>query len=91
MNTTPLEWAALWRAMREAPDTWHLTTQDMSEEMLCSVPPAAVCRGAFLCGEATYHNNDGQPVFACFKHAGDVVEARYMTRNEFSKLASIRS
>ena len=91
MNTTPLEWSDLWKAMRAAPDTWHMTTSSMSEAMLAALPPAGVCRGSFLVGEASHHNDDGQPVYACFKHTGDVVEARYLTRLEFRTMSSIRS
>lgn len=85
--TGPLEWSELWAAMRPEPHRWILTTQNMYDEMLGAVPPAAMGNGCFLVGEANHHNNEGRAVYACFKHiTGGGFEARYMTHGEFNQL-----
>jgi hypothetical protein len=85
---TPLEWSALWDAMKTAYnaglDVWTETTQHMSDEMLNAVPPAAMKHRAFLCGEPWTHNANGQAVYAAFRQLpGNVFHAKYMTANEF--------
>lgn len=79
-----LEWNALWDAMKERPDSWITTTEAMYWEMLECVPPRAHVAGAFLVGEAERHNEQGQPVYACFRMATkDTFFAKYMTLTEF--------
>lgn len=86
----PLEWAALWGAMRASPERWRRTSLAMFDEMLGAVPPAAMGGGTFLVGEPNHHTHEGEAVYACFyAHAG-IVEARYMTRAEFSQFSAIR-
>lgn len=86
----PLEWAALWDAMLASPERWQRSTPAMFDEMLNVLPPVAMGGGAFLAGEPNHHNAEGAAVYACFyAHAG-IVEARYMTRAEFSQFRSMR-
>jgi hypothetical protein len=80
---TTLEWAPLWAAMKAAPDAWIPTTEDMFWEMLECVPPRAQDRDRFLVGEAERDNEQGQPVYACFKQVGDKFFARYMTLEQY--------
>lgn len=87
----PLEWSALWSAMRPEPHPWIATTSEMYDEMLGALPPADMGGGAFLVGEANHHNAAGDAVYACFKRVGLEFEARYMTRAEFREFKAIRS
>lgn len=90
LKIKPLEWDALWEAMRANPEAWQQTTLNMYDEMLGAVPPQDMARGAFLVGEPERHNNQGEAVYACFKTAGDKCEARYMTQKEFNQLKQVR-
>lgn len=78
-----LEWAPLWAAMKDQPEAWIPTTEDMYWQMLECLPPMAHARGAFLVGEAERHNEEGKAVHACFKQAGNEFFARYMTVEQF--------
>ena len=69
--------------MKASPDQWVLTTDEMLDEMLGCVPPAAMRGGAFLTGEADRHNSEGKAVYSAFKKEGKKVFAKYMTRAEF--------
>lgn len=86
----PLEWSALWAAMDANPTRWQNTTEHMFYEMLNAVPPAAMGGGAFLVGEASHDNAQGEAVYACFRAVYGEFEARYMTRREFREFLSIR-
>ena len=79
-----LEWQALWDAMKANPAEWIPTTEEMYWEMLEVLPPRAQKRGAFLVGEADYHNAEGYPVYSCFKRAGDTFYAKNMTFKQFN-------
>lgn len=83
----PLEWGALWDAMKSQPDQWIPTTEAMFWEMLECVPPRMQERGRFLVGEAERHNEQGQAVYACFKEVGCDYFARYMTVEQFKGAA----
>lgn len=88
MNTTldkPLEWADLWKSMKEYPHAWTLTTENMYHEMLECLPPRAMGSNAFLVGEADHHNSDGLPVYACFAQSPRGVFATYLTVAEFKQ------
>lgn len=98
MNTAaqtpaPLEWSALWSAMKAAPAAWIPTTEAMFWHMLECVPPADQTRAAFLVGEADHHNSRGQAVYACFQEARGGFFARYLTREEFrgGQLATVHA
>ena len=80
----PLEWAALWAAMKASPAQWIPTTPDMFDAMLGAVPPTAYREDAFLVGEPNHHNEDGRAVYACFKRQSGKVYAKYLTRAQFS-------
>jgi hypothetical protein len=91
MKMNKLEWDELWEAMDAAPTTWIETTEGMYWAMLGVVPPQDMTNDAFLVGEPNNHNAKGEAVYACFKRAGDVVEARYMTQKEFDGLKEVRA
>ena len=80
-----LEWQALWDAMDAKPDQWISTTESMYWEMLEVLPPRKQSIGAFLVGEATYHNAEGYPVYSCFKRVGDDFYAKNMTFDQFNQ------
>lgn len=84
-NASPLEWAALWDAMKVKPHPWVLTTDAMYWHMIECVPPIAYRQDAFLVGEADHDNAEGRSVYACFMQRGNVTKARYMTRKEFNE------
>ena len=79
------EWTELWTAMKESPDVWIPTTEDMYWDMLECVPPRATFGRAFLVGEAERHNAHGEAVYACFNEVGNEVFAKYMTVAEFKR------
>lgn len=85
MNT-PLEWDALWGAMKSNPEAWIPTTENMYQEMLNALPPRAWRGGAFLVGEAANHNDHGEAVYTCFRKVGDNYVARDLTVREFNGL-----
>jgi len=89
---TPLEWSALWSAMRTeydkaAADNRHPelieTTEDLFFNMLGAVPPMIHKRGAFLAGEANHHNDNNEAVYAGFIEIEGRFFARYATVKEF--------
>ena len=80
------EWKDLWDVMRHRPENWQPTTKAMYDEMLGALPPQAMNGDAFLVGEADHHNDDGIPVYACFKINGGHYEAKYLTQQEFIEL-----
>ncbi len=84
ITQSPLEWKALWDAMKAAPAAWIPTTEAMYWNMLECLPPRAQRNGAFLVGEAETHNAEGKAVYACFKQSSDDFSARYMTLSEFN-------
>ena len=84
--SAPLEWSALWDAMKAAPDAWIPTTEAMFWEMLEVVPPREQVPSAFLVGEAERHNEEGKAVHACFKESGTNYAARYMTVAQFKEI-----
>jgi len=86
---TGLEWGELWSAMDAAQTEWHPTTEGMFLEMLECVPPLAMAGGAFLVGEATRHNEQGEAVYACFSSRFGLM-ARYMTLREFNAWKAFR-
>ena len=86
-----LEWQKLWDAMDANPDLWIDTTEDMFDEMLEVLPPAAMGGGAFLVGEPMTHNDNGEAVYACFARVNGAFQARYMTRREFAARQAVRS
>lgn len=88
MNDTASE---LFAAMDADPKRWQPTTESMFYDMLGAVPPAAMGGGAFLVGEASHHNAQGEAVYACFRQISDEYAARYMTRREFAAFLSIRT
>lgn len=81
---TPLEWAALWAAMKPAPYPWILTTEKMFWDMLGAVPPRAQRNDGFLVGEPDDTNGEGETLYACFMQQGELTKARYMTVREFN-------
>jgi hypothetical protein len=91
VDRVPLEWSALWSAMRPEPHPWVLTTEHMFDEMLGALPPIDMGGGAFLVGEPNHHNADGEAVYACFHRYNGIVEARYLTVAEFRVFKSIHS
>lgn len=84
-QTIPLEWQLLWDAMNANPDTWIDTTEHMFHQMLECVPPRVQIRGAFLCGEPYSHNSKGKAVYAAFRSIMGIVQAKYMTFDQFRK------
>ena len=86
----PLVWGELWAAMDAHPTRWHATTEQMFHDMLGAVPPTAMGGGAFLVGEEVRDNENGEPVFACFRGSHGGHAARYMTRREFREFLSVR-
>jgi len=86
----PLEWEDLWATMKTKPYPWVETTENMYNQMLDVLPPAAMGENAFLVGEPYTHNEKNEPVFACFVHSGKHYQARYMTLNEFDHYRRIR-
>ena len=83
------EWKDLWAVMDAYPENWQPTTKGMTLEMLGALPPAAMKTGsslAFLVGEPRTHNDDGFPVYACFREVGGKYEAKHMTLEEFNEL-----
>lgn len=91
LKIKPLEWSELWDAMKADPAKWQPTTENMYHEMLGALPPQDMCPGAFLVGEPSNHNNEGFPIYTCFKKAGKNYEARDMTQQEFNKLKGVRA
>ena len=77
------EWKDLWDAMDAHPENWQPTTEAMYNEMLGVVFPTAMDGSAFLVGEPNHHNNDGIPVYACFRNKGGHYEAMYLTEEGF--------
>ena len=84
----PKEWGDLWEAMDANPQEWIETTEEMYDEMLNAVFPAAMASNMFLVGEARRHNDDGQAVYACFKKLGDKIVAKHITAAEFQRGAN---
>lgn len=85
--TAPLTWQPLWDAMKQHPDRWIDTTEQMYWDMLEAVPPRMMARGAFLVGEADHHNAEGQAVYACFSKIGETYRAKYLTAQQFKREA----
>ena len=73
----------LWNAMEDKPENWQPTTREMAMEMLEAVPPQAMRRESFLVGEPNHHNDDGLPVYACFRVKDGHYEAKYLTEEGF--------
>ena len=87
--SAPLEWDALWSAMRPEPHRWIDTTASMFDDMLGAVPPQDMAAGGFLVGEPNHSTPQGEDVYACFVSRGGF-QARYMTQREFNSWKSIR-
>jgi len=96
LNAQPVEWDQLWEAMRLTQHSWIPTTENMYYEMLEVLPPEAMGNGGFLVGEPNHHNNDNEPVYACFMRSKgfefggtnyvDTFKAQYLTVSEFNKM-----
>lgn len=84
--TQPLEWSALWDAMKANQSDWIETTEEMNCDMLNCLPPRAGGNGRFLVGEPNNHNDQGEAVYACFVSRGDRYFAKYLTYREFRAL-----
>ena len=82
-ETKPLEWQELWDAMDANPQEWIPTTEAMYWHMLEVLPPRKMLGQNFLVGEATRHNAEGEPVYACFTEFGDTYKAKNLTIAEF--------
>jgi hypothetical protein len=85
MNTTPLEWQALWDAMDASPEAWIPTTEKMYWDMLEVLPPRKMLGRNFLVGEALRHNSAGEAVYSCFTQFGDTYKAKNLTVAEFMR------
>jgi hypothetical protein len=79
----PLVWDALWAAMRASHDVWIETTEGMFWDMLEVLPPRAQSHDRFLVGEAARHDENGKPVYSCFKQVGTRFYAKDMTVEQF--------
>ena len=80
-----LEWNELWEVMRAKPDEWIDTTENMYINQLEAVPPRIQIRGAFLCGEPYTHNREGKAVYVAFRSIQGMVQAKYMTFEQFRR------
>lgn len=89
-KTAPLEWKALFDAMRANHDAgrieWVETTEAMYREMLNVLPPARQVPGGFLVGEPWTHDDKGRAVAAAFTLRAGRYEACYMTAADFKRL-----
>jgi hypothetical protein len=80
-----------WKSeLQRTPITWEETTEEVFNDMLNVLPPAAATRGyrAFLVGEAFDHDaGNGQPRYSAFRRNGEKYEraSRHMTVIEFRK------
>ena len=79
----PVEWDALWAAMRKTPSAWIETTEKMYWDMLEVLPPVRMDGRKFLVGEADHHNDAGEAVYACFKKIGSKFFARYLSIGQY--------
>lgn len=79
----PVEWDALWDAMKETPSAWVETTEKMYWNMLEVLPPVRMDARKFLTGEAHHHNSAGEAVYACFKKIGAKFFARYLSVSQY--------
>lgn len=81
---------ALFAKMREnfrnGVDEWTLTTEEMHDDQLGCVFPAAFCKGGFLCGEPYSHTADGEPIAAAFVERDGCYYGKYMTESAFKAL-----
>lgn len=80
----PVEWDALWDAMKAAPTAWIETTEKMYWDMLEVLPPRCMENRKFLTGEAHHDDEHGKAVYACFKKVGERFYARYLTVAQFA-------
>ena len=80
------EWKDLWNAMDAHPDDWQPTTREMALEMLGALPPRAMDSSAFLVGESNHYNDEGLPVYACFRNNTGRYEAKYLTLEKFKQM-----
>jgi hypothetical protein len=80
----PVEWDALWDAMKSAPNAWIETNEKMYWDMLEVVPPRCMEKRKFLVGEAHHDNEHGKTVYAGFKQVGSRFYARYLTVDQFA-------
>lgn len=85
MNTTKLEWQALWDAMDTNPDQWIETTESMYWAMLEVLPPRKMIGRNFMVGEPLRHNSEGKAVHACFTKFGDTYKAKNLTLEQFMR------
>lgn len=85
LECKPLEWDALWEAMKDNPTKWVPTTEHMYDQMLCVLPPEAQSSSGFLCGEPYTHNAEGHAVYAAFMRKGESHYAKYLTVRKFKK------
>jgi hypothetical protein len=79
MQNEPKEWSELWAAMKAAPTEWIETTEAMYWAMLECLPPRTSWARGFMVGEPERHDENGEPVHACFNREGIRFFARYMT------------
>ena len=63
--------------------SWTPTTEEHFMYFLEVVPPAFLRGSVFASGEPWRHNEQGHPVYLCFRHQqGGFCEARYASINE---------
>lgn len=76
-------------ARQDACVEWIVVTEEYANEMLCSLPPAAMGNQGFLVGEPyDHHATTGQPRFQAIRRMDGAVyrSSRPMTRAEFTAL-----
>jgi len=53
-----------WKAAASDPDSWHATTFERADELLCALPPMFIPHG-FVVMEPIRHDDRGRAVYLC--------------------------
>jgi hypothetical protein len=75
----------LWEAMRQDQSKWVETDEETYWDMLETLPPIRMLKGAFVFLEPLHTDSEGYTVHACFKTVKGRYYARYMNVPEFDK------